>query len=102
MGDELVQYSDGGNEVTVEEIMRYDDATQMIHCQWFHSKDGARDFKTMNHTMFCFYPREIDYIVQSMGFRIKAKYGDFSGKPFGSGDLKQILVMEVELMNLAL
>lgn len=88
---ELYRFKDNdGNEVVIREKVKYDSASQVNRAQWF-IKIGDRDFVTQLD-MRCFYPLEMDYILERSGFRVEHKYGDFDENPFCSESGKQIYV----------
>jgi len=83
---------DGKGTITVEQSAVYDDAAQVNRIRWYFSRDEHKDFRVEELPMRCFFPRELDLLVRSLGFRVEAKFGDFEGKPFASGDVKQVVV----------
>ena len=83
---------DGGGTITLEENSVYDDAAQVNRIKWYFSRPGAQDFRLEALDMRCFFPQELDMLVESNGFKLEAKYGNFERKPFASGDPKQVVV----------
>jgi SAM-dependent methyltransferase len=87
---------DAGGRITMDQTLVYDDATQVSHVRWFFSRHGPngveKDFRVEDLNLRCFFPQELDLLVRSQGFTIQEKYGDFEGKPFASGDMKQVVV----------
>lgn len=81
-----------GEEVVIEERNRYDSATQLNHIAWYYSIGGKKDAVVEEFAMRCFYPQELDELLYANGFHVQEKFGTFQGKPFGSGDPKQILL----------
>jgi SAM-dependent methyltransferase len=89
----------GRGTIAMDQILVYDDAAQITHVRWFFSRSGPngeeKDFRVEELHLRCFFPQELDLRVRSQGFEIKAKYGNFKRKPFGTGDAKQVMVCQV-------
>jgi SAM-dependent methyltransferase len=87
---------DGLGKIAMEQTLVYDDAAQVSHVRWFFSRTGAndeeKDFRVEELHLRCFFPQELDLLVRSQGFEIIEKFGNFERKPFGSGDMKQIVI----------
>jgi SAM-dependent methyltransferase len=83
---------DGGERITLEENSVYDDAAQVNRIKWYFSRAGAKDFRVDALDMRCFFPQELDLLMEAHGFGIEAKFGSFERKEFASGDPKQIVV----------
>jgi SAM-dependent methyltransferase len=81
-----------GGTVRLEVSMNYDDATQVNRVLWYFSREGEPDFRIEELPMRCFFPQELDLLVQCGGFAIESKYGSFERKEFASGDMKQVVV----------
>jgi SAM-dependent methyltransferase len=81
-----------GETVTVEWDNVYDDAAQVNCVTFYYSTERKGEFAKDYLESRCFYPLELDYLVESHGFKIVQKLGDFSGKRFSNGDPKQIVV----------
>lgn len=80
-----------GRTVRISEICRYDSAGQVNRVQWLHRiGDGPERVQRLD--MRCFYPLEMDALLKYNGFRVVAKYGDFSRGPFTSASMKQVYV----------
>jgi SAM-dependent methyltransferase len=80
-----------GRRVRISEICRYDSAGQVNRVQWLH-RVGADPPRVQRLDMRCFYPLEMDALLKYNGFRVVAKYGDFSREPFVSASMKQVYV----------
>jgi SAM-dependent methyltransferase len=80
-----------GRTVRISEICRYDSAGQVNRVQWLHRIEHGPE-RVQRLDMRCFYPLEMDAILRYNGFRVVAKYGDFSRHPFTSASMKQVYV----------
>jgi len=80
-----------GREVTVDEICRYDPASQVNRATWLLHIDGGGPVP-QKLDMRCFYPLEMDALLKYNGFEVLNKFGDYSGKPFSSESKKQVFV----------
>jgi SAM-dependent methyltransferase len=81
-----------GGKVRVDVSMHYDDASQVNRVMWYFSREGEPDFRVEELPMRCFFPQELDLLVRWGGFTIEQKSGDFQGKEFAIGDMKQVVV----------
>lgn len=88
---EVARYVDAdGIEVVVSENCRYDPAGQVNRVVW-HIRRGneSRDERL---DMRCYYPLEMDALVQLGGFTTLEKLGAFDGSAFSSESPKMIYV----------
>jgi SAM-dependent methyltransferase len=87
---------DGQGKIAMEQTLVYDDAVQVSHIRWYFSRTGPnggeKDFRAEDLHLRCFYPQELDLLVRSQGFEMLEKFGNFERQPFGSGDMKQIVI----------
>lgn len=83
---------DGRGTITLEQTAVYDDAAQVNRMTWYFSLPGAKDFRVEQLDVRCFFPQELDLLVRANGFEIEQKFGNFEGKRFASGDMKQIVI----------
>jgi SAM-dependent methyltransferase len=83
---------DGRGRVTVTESNQYDSASQVNHITWYYSREGEGEFAAVPLKLRMFFPQEIDALLESNGFAIEEKYGDFEDTPFGSESQKQLIV----------
>jgi SAM-dependent methyltransferase len=83
---------DGRGTITLEQSAVYDDAAQVNRITWYFSRPDEKDFRVEQLDVRCFFPQELDLLVQSNGFEVEQKYGNFERKQFASGDMKQIVV----------
>jgi len=76
--------------VVVWERHRYDRLTQVNHVTFTYKHRRGSWIWKMGFR--CFYPEELRALLESAGFRILRRYGDFQGKPFRSDSPVQIIV----------
>jgi SAM-dependent methyltransferase len=88
--EELGQDPDG-TMVTGEEVS-YNDATQVYTIRWHYSSPNGEDPRIDELRLRMFFPQELDALLESNGFEILHKYGDFSRTPYSEESLKQVLV----------
>jgi SAM-dependent methyltransferase len=88
------QYQDPntGELITVEWLIRYDDAQQVAHRTCYFSSAQRPNFATDQLDMRYYYPEELNLLVRSAGFRIIEKLGGFDGRPFSHGCRQQIVI----------
>lgn len=88
------EYEDpeGRGPITLEMTALYDDAAQVNRMKWCFSRPGEKDFRVEQLDVRCFFPQELNLLVRANGFTIEQKFGNFERKPFGSGDMKQIVI----------
>ena len=88
---------DGQGKIAMEQMLVYDDAAQVSRIRWYFTRSGPngeeeKDFRVEELSLRCFYPQELDLLVRSQGFEIVERFGNFERKPFGSGDMKQVVI----------
>jgi SAM-dependent methyltransferase len=88
------QYEDPDRRgtITIEQTAVYDDAAQVNRITLYFSLPGEKDFRVEPLHLRCFFPQELELLVQRHGFEIEQRYGTFERKLFASGDMKQIVV----------
>ncbi|WP_324670146.1 class I SAM-dependent methyltransferase [Geochorda subterranea] len=89
---------DGAGEVELAESNRYDDAAQINHITLhYRLPDGSELAERLDMRMY--FPQELDALLHYNGFRIEAKYGDYSRAPFGPGAERQLLVCAADSLD---
>ncbi len=88
-------HPDGGGRVRVDVSSAYDKATQLQSLTLHYSLPGVARQPTEHVRIRMYFPQELEAMLKYNGFEVRAKYGDFNGKPFESGDNHQILVCGV-------
>lgn len=82
------------NNILSEE-MTYDPANRTSRVNW-HFWDRITDSTTeLTFSTREFFPEEMDAIIQSHGFSIEDKFGDFDGSRFSETSPKQIIVAAI-------
>jgi len=79
-------------EVTVEETIAYDPVAQVMRTDWYWSTAEQRDFRHTPLELRQIYPQELPLLLQSHGFTLAARYGDFGSSPFGSDSQRQVCI----------
>ena len=80
-----------GQNIIVEETLRYDKATQVNHVTLHYKYEDGTE-KTEPLDIRILYPQEIDMLLKYNGFKIEQKYGDYDRSEFTSDSSKQIIV----------
>jgi SAM-dependent methyltransferase len=89
------QYNDpnGGSQVSVNEEVSYDSASQLNHIQWFFRNEGSTDDEVMlSLGMRQFFPQEMDALLWYNGFLIEHKYGNYNEDEFSRDAWKQLII----------
>ena len=89
---EMDDYIDplSGEHIFVTEENEYDAASQINQITYFYSKKEDPDFHSHPLKMRCYFPQEIDTLLDYNNFRILNKYGSFKRDTFTSNSMKQI------------
>jgi len=80
----------GGGEVVLEETREYIAERQVVRSVRYYHVGGKRDVSVSSLELRCFFPCELDLILEHFGFRLDAKYGDFDKSSFLGRSPKQI------------
>lgn len=83
-----------GEQIYIEEMVHYNATTQINHIKWYYSVKNKKDFRVDELNLRCFFPQELDMLVQYNGFEIIQKFGDFKRGAFTNTSMKQILVLK--------
>lgn len=87
--DEFIDPHDG-QQVIVTEDNIYDPATQINHVTYYYSKKDQPDYHSHPLDMRCYFPQEMDALLNYNGFEIRNNYGGFDKSPFTGESVKQI------------
>jgi hypothetical protein len=79
-------------EVSLELVSVYDSATQVNRGTWHHSTANAPDFLVSPINLLCIFPEELRVLLESVGFRLKDRWGDFERNTFSSQSRFQVCV----------
>ena len=82
-------------DITMEETATYDAADQIRHINWYLSKPGAPDFRVIEYTLRVIFPQELLLLLDAAGFRVDARYGEFTREPFTSSSPRQVCICSV-------
>ena len=82
-------------DLTLEETVDYDAATQTNRGTWFWSTADRKDFVVIPLHLRQLFPQELPLLIELGGFRLRERYGDFDGSMFGSESRRQVCVCEV-------
>lgn len=95
---EMDEYIDPatGETILVTEDNHYDAATQINHVTYYYSKKDRVDFHSHPLNMRCYFPQEMDALLEYNGFKIVNKYGDFKRANFTGQSMKQIFDCTLE------
>ena len=83
-------------QIFVTEDNQYDSATQINHVTYYYSKKDYADFHSHPLNMRCYFPQEMDALLNYNGFKIVNKFGDFKKDAFNSNSMKQIFECVVD------
>jgi ubiquinone/menaquinone biosynthesis C-methylase UbiE len=87
---------DTKDPIFVTEENWYDAATQINHITYFYSKKDHPDFHSHPLKMRCYFPQEIDALLNYNGFEIIKKFGSFKKDAFVSHSMKQIFECSIQ------
>jgi Methylase involved in ubiquinone/menaquinone biosynthesis len=85
---------DGGGEVVLEETRAYLADRQVVRSTRYYHVGERRDASVSSLDLRCFFPCELDLIVEHFGFDMESKFGTFSGEPFSGPSPKQVCVCQ--------
>jgi SAM-dependent methyltransferase len=85
------------NDITIEETATYDAAEQIRHVVWYLSKPSTPDFRVIEYGLRVIFPQELLLLLDTAGFRVVARYGEFTREPFTSASPRQVYVCSVSV-----
>lgn len=92
--EDEIESPDGDFTMLLYTTRKYDPYEQLQHLTWTHEKfleTGENERYLTRLDMHVFFPRELQMLFLSTGFRVDAIYGDYLWQPFGKGT-RQIIV----------
>lgn len=91
---ERVRYDDpeGSGEVVIEETREYIAARQIVRSTRYYHVGSERNKWIGTLELRCFFPCELDLLLEHHGFHSEEKLGNFDGSPFSNAAPKQIVV----------
>ena len=91
---EIASYkTEDGRNIRITQTMNYEDDTQINRIKW-HYFVNNKPHSVESLDMRMFYPQELDYYIESNGYKIVNKYGDYQMNPFTNGSPIQLLVCQ--------
>jgi SAM-dependent methyltransferase len=84
---------DRGN-VSVDVAETYDASAQVTRGTWYLSTDSEPDFVVAPLEIRSIFPQELPLLVTLGGLRLIQRFGDWSGRPFGSDSPLQLCICE--------
>jgi SAM-dependent methyltransferase len=79
-------------EITIEESTSYDAAAQVRNVVWYLSTAGTPDFRQIEYQLRAIFPQESLLLLESAGFRLEHRYGEFTREPFESSSPRQVCI----------
>lgn len=79
-------------DITIEETASYDSAEQVRRIVWYLSKPGAADYRVIDYSLRVIFPQELLLLLDAAGFRMEARYGEFTREPFTSSSPRQVCI----------
>ena len=86
--------SDLHGRYRIEETLRYDAATQIVHKTFLYSASGNPDFRTISFPLRVIFPQELEALLALEGLQLKTRLGDRSGAPFNSASPSQLCIAQ--------
>lgn len=89
---EIAKYiTEDRRNIKIIQTMNYEDNTQINRIKWeYYVNDQPHSVESLDMRMF--YPQELDYYIESNGYKIINKYGDYQMNPFTNGSPIQLLI----------
>jgi SAM-dependent methyltransferase len=82
-------------EIAIEETASYDTARQIRRIGWYLSAPGAPDFRIVEYELRVIFPQELVLLLEIAGFKLEARYGEFTREPFDSNSPRQVVICSV-------
>jgi|SRR5579863_8620493 len=82
-------------DITVEETSSYDAAAQVRDVVWYLSTASASDFRKIEYRLRVIFPQELLLLLETAGFNLEARYGEFTREPFGASSRRQVCICAV-------
>lgn len=79
-------------EITVDETSSYDAAAQVRDVVWYLSTARAADFRKIEYRLRVIFPQELLLLLEIAGFRLEARYGEFTREPFEASSRRQVCI----------
>jgi len=82
--------------LSLEESSEYDAAVQVTRSRWYVCSAQHRNLRKFSLRLRNLFPRELELLIESCGFALAARFGDFDGSPFTSTSRHQVCVCELD------
>jgi len=79
-------------EVTIEETATYDVVEQIRYIRWYLSAPGAADFRIIDYRLRVIFPQELSLLLETTGFRMEARFGEFTRESFQASSPRQVCI----------
>lgn len=86
------RYADGSHAELLAN-QEYEKDRQITHLHMRHRPPGQRAWTTVDLALRMFFPRELDLLLQTLGWFIEAKWGTYHNEPFGPQSDHQLVLM---------
>jgi len=81
-----------GKTISITERTRYDAKTQINHILWRYKVADEDNVVDREWAVRIYFPQELDFILESCGFKIDQKYGWFDKSLFESNSRRQVFI----------
>jgi len=78
--------------ISIEETATYDAAQQIRNFVWYFS-----DGRVIEYALRVIFPQELLLLLEAAGFRVEARYGEFTREPFESQSPRQVCICSVSV-----
>ena len=78
--------------INIDEISSYDAATQVRTVQLYLSCDSAVDLQKIEYKLRVIFPQELLLLLESTGFTLIDRFGEFTREPFTAASPRQVVV----------
>jgi hypothetical protein len=82
-------------DISVDETGTYDAANQVRHIVWHFSKPGQPEYLVTEYQLRVIFPQELLLLLDAAGFRLEARYGEFTREPFAASSPRQVCICSV-------
>lgn len=82
-------------ELNLEQRSEYDAATQVTRSRWYLCSAQHRTVRKFSLRLRNIFPRELELLIESCGFALTARHGNFDGSPFTATSPHQVCVCEL-------
>ena len=59
---------------------------------WYFSAPDAPDFRIIDYQLRVIFPQELLLLIETAGFRLDERYGEFPREPFQSSSPRQVCI----------